>query len=699
MRRGTPHIRELWEAGGPFIGDEGAAHTRVTVDIDWWLTADALAGWNFDMPPVRWWQRCDNSQIETEVPNIKEVSLDQSIDNAAGSCTITLSNQWMDLNTEDLEAALGNPGWFTWNRGQSPEARTRWGHEENAWSEVLVPNALLRTYQGYGGRGLTVEEAIAGGYIILTGVWLVDRATAKTDGTLELSCRDVGKLLIDQMLMPPLVPAANYPLTFARWIHVEEAVQHQQMDSADGDKRAAFSKSGNQAWYGPSGVVHGHSPLHATDGDPNSFWVSVGNVGPTEPFSVEYLEYDCGDWVDTIYINPWAGNYNLYVSVMEDGNWVGGATIPYEPLHVGRYGVGTAYQAAIPYVLRAGVPWETPMEYKLDRAYHADKVRITFTNLARSPWGPYPYRAGVREVALRGSAHYSTATSIESVRKDGNYRDYADIIKHLLLWAGWWCQESSPTAGAVPEVYGNIESTGVPGDDFTFDYSFGPDVFDKRPVIDAINQIKELVGYIFWIDAEGGARFESPNWWGPGNFWEDGSSTDLIPEFDERKVLTGYQAAYDGQSARSEIIVSSSEPWGELPGEGPMPGTVLTRFIPPTADALRGMVNPVVYPNQYLTNPEEQRLMAELIALHIWFQQRQGSVTCVANPLVGPNDQVRIYERQTAETYIHYVRSISTTHNLESGEYTMTLTTNWLGDKDDWTFTRLNRGEHIYTAQ
>lgn len=699
MRRGTAHLHELWESGGPFIGDDGAPHSRVTVDIDWWLNVASEGPWTFDMPPVRWWQRCDNSQVETEVPNLKTVSLDYGIDNAAGACTIVLNNQWMDANTEDVEAALGNPGYFTWNRGQSTDATARWGHTQNAWSEVLVPNALLRTYQGYGGRTKSVEEAIGDGNIILTGVWLVDKVRAGTDGTLELSCRSMGKLLIEQQLMPPLVPAANYPLTFARWIYRQEQVSHQVLDSASGDKRADLTLSGNFAWYGADGEVHGHSPWHALDGNPESFWLSVGNVGPTEPFSVEYLEFTCGDWVDTIYLHPWAGNYNLYVSVMENGSWQGGAIIPYEPLHVGRYGLGTAYQAAIPYVLRAGVPWESAQEYKLDRAYLAEKVRITFTNLARSPWGPYPYRAGVREVRLRGSGHYSTVNSIETVRVDGNYRDYADIIKHLLLWAGWWCYSEGSSGTGEPEVYGNIESTGVPGDDFTFDYKFGPDVFDKRPVIDAIKQITELVGYIFWVDEEGGARWESPNWWDPGNIYEDGTKTEFIPEFDERVTLTDYRAEYSDESARSEIIVSSSEPWGELPGEGPMAGTVLTRYVPPTASLLRGMVNPVVYPNQYLTNVKEQNVMAQLIALHIWHQQRIGSVSCVANPMIGPNDQVRIYERQTAETYIHYVRNISTTHDLESGSYTMTMSTNWLGDKNNWSFTRLTQGEQIYTAQ
>ena len=92
--------------------------------------------------------------------------------------------------------------------------------------------------------------------------------------------------------------------------------------------------------------------------------------------------------------------------------------------------------------------------------------------------------------------------------------------------------------------------------------------------------------------------------------------------------------------------------------------------------------------NGVFSNQDEQDMMAELISLHIWFQQRTGSVTCLANPALQINDQVRIYERTSGETYVHYVRGISTTHDLNTGAYTMVLTTNWLGDDTDWTITR-----------
>nr|MDQ6949845.1 hypothetical protein [Actinomycetota bacterium] len=66
------------------------------------------------------------------------------------------------------------------------------------------------------------------------------------------------------------------------------------------------------------------------------------------------------------------------------------------------------------------------------------------------------------------------------------------------------------------------------------------------------------------------------------------------------------------------------------------------------------------------------------------FKARQGQVTCVANPCLGINDQVRILERTSSEVYIHYIRAKSTQWDKDTGAYTMTLTTHWLGDGDAW---------------
>lgn len=973
MRR-APSIWEAWSrSDGRFIGDY-KARTVVTVEKDWWLNLSPRNVGTSTRGPYRHFLCADDPPVETVIPNVKRVQTDRSTEAPAAQATIELYNQMIDLDNPitEIHGQIGRPGYFTWNRGESEDARARWGHEVNEWNDVLVPNALIRTWQGYCPDDKDWEEAREDGELILTGVWLVDTVNVSAkSGTISLSCRDMAKLLIDQIIYPPLNPNREdtHPLRYYRW-------QYTQADSAFGHRPPApppfegawpdhevavrYVTSSSDMWYGPNASIHGHRPTDMLDGNTSTFAMSVGNSHPSKLF--------CADWwtvrpvgpVEWVYINPWGGNYTMYVSVKENGVWQGGGgTIPYSPNEL--YGtqphvVDTG--ANIPFVMQTAVPWEKPGWYRLPRQFNAQELRITFRNHTQTQHGPWFFRCGIRELkagvgsesvskaakehglkgiatepwvfsvaskpptgeipettgywcvdeagkvfafgdarvqekngggphdayalAIRphpdgegywvllgngrvqsyGSAehfgdasdlgfdnflalaptpsgdgyfllrrsgqvyafgdaiHMGDATSspchpdhkgvgiatdptsptgywivdgegrvfayglpsygeltpprqgfrseTEWVRgmvahpegggyyivsgsgrvyafgsaehfgewdpgslKDrlhegnrfgfglivwdiavqadgkgywlqqangmilrygeasewghpggngiqrspGNIEDYTDIVRELLLWSGWWLCRSNPPAGEKPEVYGNMEYTGA------WPEEMGEDVFDKKPVIDAINTVKEIVGYLFMIDEEGAAHFESANWWKIGNFWEDGSYTDMVPEIDEQYLLTDYAVTFDGDGARSDVTIST-----QIPDES-LDTTITTKHIPATSWLLRGMVRPAMWINQAFTSENEQRIMAELISMHIWFSMRTGSVTMAALPTLQINDQVRIWERTTSESYIHYVRGITTTHDLETGEYTMTLDTNWLGTEDDWVIT------------
>lgn len=838
MRFAPAHIWDMWQTGGPFVGEDGAPHGRVTVETDWELhTSSGVTGNHpSDKLPIRWWRNCEEDPTETEVPNVKSISVDQSLDADAATCTIVLYNQWHQANTSTATPReLGYPGYLTATRGQSPEAQSRWGHAANEWEGVLVPNALLRTYEGYGGRDLSIASAVSQGYLAMSGVWLIDEVRVQSTGEMEIKCRDMAKLLIEQSYYPPLVPRIFYTDKYRRWEYDSETVETittgEHVEQQPGDRRSNFSLTGNQAWYPPNGIVHGHNPTDAFDGRTDTFWLSVGNSSPSAPYAVEYLEIECaGEWVNAVYVHPWAGNYQMYISVMEDGVWQGASAIPYDAGGTGLYGSGT-YAAGINYVASAGVPWEEAREYCLPRPYRAQKIRITFTNLARSAWGPYLYRAGVREFRSRWVtrcptvlAGGSTTTSTQEVKKDGNYRDYSDIVRDLLLWSGFWCfttltgsifkveargggsvawssqvapnlaryahdhddesiwrtqdnvaasavewiefnntgetdkvvirpwgggysvyvsvwvdnawegagsapgggppyvasatnlaadtdtaipfgdtydatmirltftnlrdagggvyncgireyeaeQTVELVAGDRPVVYGNIESTNAWSDE-----DLPVDMFDKESsIVDIINRLKQVVGYIFYVDGEGGVHWEAPNWWQPGNFDDiEGFHSSFIPDVDERIQLTNYQTLAHDRTAVSEIIITNYQPIAGAEG------TVTTVFRSPTASMLRGMVKPLMAPMEHFADKGEQEIMAELVALHLWLKTRLGQVTCVGNPLITPNDQIRVWERLTGDTYVHYVRSVSRQLDLDAGTYTMQLTTHWLGEK------------------
>jgi len=297
---------------------------------------------------------------------------------------------------------------------------------------------------------------------------------------------------------------------------------------------------------------------------------------------------------------------------------------------------------------------------------------------------------------------------------DGNTKDSSDIVKDLLAWAGFAYYSASlpPGPGGVtarPPINGNIESTGIP----TTTVLKG-DKWDKRSVIDCINELRQVTAYSTFVDEEGGFHFESPNFWAPGNrslqgtklfakYEEDGSwdfvaegtpgAEPFIPELHEAIDLINYRASLDGDSLRSEVIIGS-----DLPDPNDPSRTKSVKFIPPTATdeirpgvpALRNIVRPAAWVNTNFDNERENRLMAELIALRIWFAQRTGSATIIGNPALSIGSQVRIVERTTSDTFIHLIQSISSSMDLVSGQYTMEISTNWLGDATDWVITSDN---------
>lgn len=996
--RTAPLIQEIWQRGGPFIGAEGKPQTRLTVQDPWdflpldhehdFLIATLVGTGNYIGRgiPLRYFQTIDGSQTEREIPNVTNVHSDWSVDTDAGSCTFKVANQWMDVKGVGTagQVELGHPGYFTPTRGQSNEAAIRWGQTANSWANTLVPNAVIRMYMGFGGQDKTIPNAVGEGNLIQRGMWLVDSVDIGTDGTITAKCRDMMKLLIEQQVYPPLIPSSRYPLKYYRWKYDNNKVNAANRvvstttttggNVTPGDKRTVFVGSEVDAWYpqGATGseiqnggyLLHGHRGIDSVDGNPDSFWLSVGNAHSDDPWATVWIEYDCSEVINAVYVNPWQGDYLMYVSVLEDGAWQGVDTVPYDPTYLFTsqpYAVDTG--AGVPFVGNYNVPWETAGEYVLPRAYNAQRVRLSFRNLSDTPWGPWTFRAGLREVVLRGSAsgpsssgsgtvtttaeipptfyaadyvnnpalpnsrgyitadtfgqidafgdsrirpasggdgpcnheilsltlrpqndgywvmcdhghitaygaagfygsayaqrsqliipnasgpegnkagtiistytgngywvvgwdgiiyafgdapthfgfappageffhgaashnagygiwavatngtvqvrgaavHYGNwtgaisnttqveiATDVDStdtnngylilssgghvqafgdavklgdpvitvpslasadryyqimdipddsgylliqgdgsiiveggrqtdffgspipggiatIRSDGNYLDYVDIIRDLVLWSGWLLYDEGLPSTSSPAVFGNLESTGSYSDEALPDTAF-----DKKPVIDAIHQIKEAVGYQIWADGQGGIHFESPNWWAMGNFNESGEHAQFLPEIDESHNLTQYTVNMSDENLRSLIIISSDDP------EANLTSTVTTQIQPKTARNLRGLVKAAMWVNGFFQKKPEQRITAELIALHIWFSQRLGQVGCVANPCIEVNDQVRIYERITGESFIHYVRGMAYDHDIESGQFTMTLTTNWLGDGNSWAVT------------
>lgn len=948
--RTAPEIFALWNAGGPFIGNDGRPCGRITVETGWELTATTgTTVGDYTKGPIRWFQRKDNSQVEVEIPNIKTIEIQRSLDTDAAQCTIVLQNTRMLQNgTAPADTdEVGSPGYYTFNRGESTEAQTRWGHVTNDWNEVLVPNALLRTYQGYGGWNAdgtikTIEQAVADGNLIQTGLWLVDEVNPQAQaGDLQLVCRDMGKLLVDQSLYPPLVPAQLYPTGLYYYRFTNQ--NHPPIPYGTTVYGAGYNGTyaGQTSTAAPSlsfssasSTQSGFPGTNACDfGDSTSYWLSGGQTTQDGWAYAQFVPTAAGGMTDmgAYDLLPWGGGYDMYISVSIAGVWQdsGGAAIPGAPSGMN-----------IPYVMQTTTQgWERPFLQGIKGGPYlaADRIRFTFTGLVQSSIGPPFYRAGIRDVtvgtyastvtgggravvgmarpfdlddsvpgadstgywiagsdggvysfgsatfwgaltgqilaapisgiasqglnggywlcaqdggvfAFHGSHFYGSLPSdsitpagpiiaicrseggqgyylvgtdggvfaygdatyagagsfattcvgmavhpsggywlvdadgnIDSfggagyhggaagvapggsivgmsstftgagywlvgadgavyaygdatyhggantlpeplndpvcdiqgyasdggywlvaqdggvfsypiggernfwgslpqsfdIETTGNYSDWTDIIRDLLLWAGYWLYDGTLTSADAPEVFGNIEQTGTFAPD-----NITEDFFDKKAIIDVLHTIREIVGYLIYVDDQGGFHFHPPNLFAIGNFLEDGTATDTIPVFDEQICITDYQVSYSDKDAVTSIQISSSNPTYALND------TVTSTRQSPTGQALlKGIVKNALWVNGLFTSKDEQEALGELIDLYLFMAERQGSVTVQGNPAINLDDQVRIFERNTAETYIHYVSGIDSTMDLTTGQYTMSVTTHWLGDGTAWFLT------------
>lgn len=296
---------------------------------------------------------------------------------------------------------------------------------------------------------------------------------------------------------------------------------------------------------------------------------------------------------------------------------------------------------------------------------------------------------------------------------EGNFNgDWMEIVKEILMWGGFTFYQDDLEFTEEPSVLGNLESTGI----FT-NTTVSGDKFDKKTLMDVIKELTEVVGYRFRIDEEGRARYESPNFWRAGNFDRDGipiyvnalgervdpeDGDPFIPIVHESEDLLQYNVTLSSSDKRSEIIIGTDSP---NPKDPTRTGYIV--HYPPhslervagNTPSMRGIERTAMWISQLFENEQERRLMAELIGLHAWFASRVGSCSIIANPALSIDDQVRIIERNTSETFIHLISSISSSNDLDSGEYTMDLSTNWLGTADDWVIKNSDEdSDYVYTV-
>lgn len=635
-----------------------------------------------------------------ELPNLASVHYQRSVDQPVSSCTIELYNTEIlpiGESPENASDVFERPGYFTPNRGTTTEAQSRWGQASNAWRDILIPDRVIRLYEGYGFNASLPPETDP--HMYPAGLWVIDQVSYTADARITVECRDLGRLLLDQILYPPIVPWTQYPVYWEAFHRVDNEDILDETKIAGGewfrpnyqtDSNIPYIgkgfTDGGRAYVESDGEVLGHGGPDAFDGSLSSYWLSVGNLsGWSSAF--EYVQGRFSSRkVAAVKVRSWGGPYKVYISVKKsDGTWYGRSKIPY-----GARVVDTG--ADIDYVMSARIGKDDVKTFRLPKVYQdAVAVRITFTDLYNSGIGYYKYRAGCKDVqVLKVTSDTITTTTDGGYHIEGNYGDYTDIVKWFLGWAGFYwptlasgyayqtytdgsrvnlSPASTDPIFPAGRIWGDFEQTRTQGLS-----RLGEDIFDKKPVMDGITYVKDIVGFVFFIDETGGAVFRSPNIWQTGNYVSglDGGPntgrTSSIVTIDETETLLAMTTTLSSRNVREYIFIANTT--GAV-------GALATGYNP----APSGMVRVSGWTDQHFQTNNECQRMADLIGIRSMFTYRTNQLEIPGYPAIQIDDQVQIYERVTSETYRHYVKGVSCEWDLESGRYVYSLETHWLGEQ------------------
>lgn len=648
-----------------------------------------------------------------EIRTIKQYSWTRSVDQDVATCTLTLMNSDLAPIGNATEAGHASdfdlPGFFTYNRGEAAMSANRWGYStETGWQNVFVPDRLVKTYEGYGSDPSLPPARDPN--LVQSGTWLIDKVDYTANGEITLQMRDVGRLLLDQIVFPPVVPYAEYPLIWEK-IHTENVPGR---DARGGSwlyptLAIGATSSSNGAYVGKGltnpplphyvtsdGGVNGHHPNHALVRKEGEFWLSTGQETPESKVWWQFT-FDTARPVAGVRIRPHGGPYRIYISLKTANGWIGKRKIPYKAT-TGGVNVG----AGVPFVETMLADRRFPFDVILRRKYaNVTAVRLTFTKLMDTRVGAYPFRAGLREMAVY-TADTVAALSFgrgNFLKVVGNYSDYSDIVKWACVWGGFFWpnnntgqdyvmltykNDTDPQGGKktisfalddpkLPKgrVWGNFMNSGTA--------ALAPltvELFDKKPLMDIINYVRDVLGFIFFVDEAGGVVWRMPNIFSAGNWLSPGAleprSRTRVAEtvtIDEEQTLLDYSTTLNSENIRERIFIANTT--GKI--------GIVIRGYRPTFQG-QGFRRVAGWTDQRFETKNETRIMADLVAARQMFTYRTAKTVIPGYPKIQVDDQIRIFERVTNETFYHYVVGITSDLDMEEGTWTYTLDSHWLGE-------------------
>lgn len=691
MRTVSDTLTKAWKSA-MYIGDR-AASGRVTVQPLRVLLSRTNLG-DFTSVPF-----ATGGGAPRELPNVKSIKWDRSVDTDVATCTIEFLNSNPIITGQipfNSATPATDPGHFS--PGRTAEVAAQFGQLTTGWANMLVPDNILRTYQGYG-QDLNVAPEVDP-HLAQTGMWMIDTVAMSALGaTITVTARDIGRKLLDERIDPLICPAEGTRLLYP---HLDFPPRFASMDripvyKTSRGKPVTLKYDYSSSWDdapGPNGLIHGHRASDAFDGNPSTYWLSVRNPQPTKGAAFEWIQGKCPkSTISEVRYRAKGKRYMVWLSVQVNGVWQGAKTIPYDPnsWFAGPNGSNIKYSAFAISSATSGAESVIRLPKPISGV---TKVRLTFSNLNYFDYpGEWKFRS-----AMYSMTAYTPTTTVKTgtaEHPDTNYKDYTDIVKLFLAWGGYWWPRNGQqwrTNGALVDmhtpanarddkylkngrIWGDLEQTGT----------FGPnpipaEEFMHKPIMEGINYIKSIVGFLGYTDETGGFVWRAPNIYGLGNM-VGGKVSQSFVTLDEN-VLLELNSTLTSKNLREWVFVNNASDDRAAGAKG---------FVPnPT-----GLRRTTGWSDSHFASNAEAQVAADMVAIRQMLTYHTCQWKIPGYPGISIDDQVRLRESSTSENYYHYVQGISSTWDSTSngGAWEYQITSNWLGTSPtkNW----LYKPEHV----
>lgn len=572
-----------------------------------------------------------------EIPNVREVRLEQSLDqNGITSATITIENIFYRPEAAGQHSI--KRGYMAPLRGYVGPGQAPLSDEQgealaqNEWFGLLGRESQVTVYQGYGDAEIKA----------FTGL-IDDVDTTSRPDVITITARDFGKILNDERLFGwNKEPKVKDPVIF--------------IDKDDADNITKVGSDANAS----SERNSAHDAAKVLDGDGDTAWWSDWHTGPD---NTEYVEIRLPEGrYNDYYLNLDQFHSDVYVSLnpktlSDDGPptmngdpitenvWAGGGDIP------GSFG-GINYIVHLNDVNAGGKVRSLGDEYRVG---DNSLLRISLRGLPLMAIDPG--RFGATVVALKARKRVLKEEAKE--RRWVRVGDTSDVVRQILRWAGFKHFIVDQTGVSLPKQF--VANRGM-------------------TYMDVIQRMKDLAGFTFFISDP----TKGSNSIGVPVFRKSLIATDAAPvvTIDDNSLLNAIEVKQSDESLAYIIRVR-----GRVSSNGQRVGSsseerIMFTYRPPwgyqinsgVIDKLGGVIKHVIYTDKMFKTKDDVKFGAYYIALQEALASMQATAQIAGNPGPQLDDHVGLLDLGTGVTSRLSIQSRSSTFTRAADQTAWSLT-------------------------